>query len=126
MASTAGTPDPTHDRASRIDDKQDFLDPWIDATFKGFPHDSRPLRRSEIAAQGWRVLKGDLPLPLAVIKRDALQHNLSWMRQFCRERGVELAPHGKTTMSPQLFKYQLDAGAWGMTFATVTQLHIGV
>ena len=43
-----------------------------------------------------------------------------------RSQGVDLAPHGKTTMSPQLFRRQLDAGAWGLTFATVTQLRVGV
>jgi D-serine dehydratase len=39
---------------------------------------------------------------------------------------VRFAPHGKTTMSPQVFRRQLDAGAWGLTFATVAQLRIGV
>ncbi len=39
-----------------------------------------------------------------------------------RQWGIDLAPHGKTTMSPQLFTRQLDAGAWGLTFATVNQL----
>jgi D-serine dehydratase len=39
---------------------------------------------------------------------------------------VQLAPHGKTTMSPQLFRRQLDAGAWGLTFANVHQLRLGL
>jgi D-serine dehydratase len=43
-----------------------------------------------------------------------------------REGGIDMAPHGKTTMSPQLLKRQLDAGAWGLTFATVAQLRAGV
>jgi len=103
-----------------------LLDPLIDSTFKGFPHHSAPLRLSQIGAQGWNVLRGDLPLPLAVIKRDVLQHNLGWMQDFASTRGLSLAPHGKTSMSPQLFRRQLDAGAWGMTFATVTQARIGV
>ncbi len=102
------------------------LDPLIDSSFKGFPHHSSPLNLSHIGAQGWNVLNGDLPLPLAVIKRDMLQHNLAWMQNFAAERGLGLAPHGKTSMSPQLFRRQLDAGAWGMTFATVTQARIGV
>ena len=105
---------------------QDILDPLIDASFKGFPHHSVPLRRSAIGEQSWNVLKGDLPLPLAVVRRDALAHNLQWMQQFANARGISLAPHGKTTMSPQLFQRQLDAGAWGLTFATVTQLRMGV
>jgi D-serine dehydratase len=105
---------------------QDILDPVLDASWKGYPHGAAPLRRSAIAAQGWNVLRGDLPLPLAVIKRDALAGNLKWMQGFAAGHGVGLAPHGKTTMSPQLFARQLDAGAWGLTFATVTQMRAGV
>ena len=93
---------------------------------KGYPHGAPPRRAAELAALNWNVLAGDLPLPLAVIKREALEHNLAWMQQQVRAWGLDLAPHGKTTMSPQLFARQLDAGAWGMTFATVTQLGIGV
>ena len=107
----------------RIDD---FLDPLLDNRHKGYPHDAPPLRRSDIGRQGWSVPAGDLPLPLAVIKRGALQHNLGWMQRFCEQHGIGLAPHGKTTMSPQLFRAQLDAGAWGLTLATVHQLRIGV
>jgi D-serine dehydratase len=105
---------------------QDLLDPVLDASFKGFPHHSVPLRRSAIGAQGWNVLRGDMPLPLAVVRRDALAGNLKWMQGFAGEHGVGLAPHGKTSMSPQLLRRQLDAGAWGLTFATVVQLRAGV
>jgi D-serine dehydratase len=84
------------------------------------------MRRSTIGAMGWNVLRGDLPLPLAVIRRDALAGNLCWMQQFARDRGVDLAPHGKTSMSPQLFARQIDAGAWGITFANITQAGIGL
>ena len=101
-------------------------DPLVDASFKGFPHQSPPLRRSQIGAQGWNVLAGNLPLPLAVVRREVMQRNLAWMQNFAQSRGLGLAPHGKTSMSPQLFRHQLDAGAWGMTFATVTQTRIGV
>jgi len=104
----------------------DLLDPMLQPGLKGFPHDARPLRRSEVCQVGWNVLAGDLPLPVAVIKREALEHNLAWMQRRVRGWGVDLAPHGKTTMSPQLFARQLDAGAWGITFATVTQLAVGV
>jgi D-serine dehydratase len=104
----------------------DLLDPLLDARHKGYPHDAPPLRRSQIGAQGWSVPASDLPLPLAVVKRSALQHNLGWMQRFCDERGIGLAPHGKTTMSPLLFQAQLDAGAWGLTLATVHQLRIAV
>ena len=104
----------------------DVLDPLLDATFKGFPHGAAPLPRSQVGAQGWNVLAGDLPLPLAVIRRDALAHNIGWMQRFADAAGVRFAPHGKTTMSPQLFRRQLDGGAWGLTFATVTQMQAGL
>lgn len=103
-----------------------LLDPVIDASFKGFPHDAAPVRRSEIARRGWNVLRGDLPLPVALIKLDALQHNLQWMQRFVRERGLQLAPHGKTSMSPQLFSRQIAAGAWGMTVANVAQARTAI
>ena len=80
----------------------------------------------DIASRHWNVLAGDLPLPLAVLDRDALAHNVQWMQAYARSQGVDLAPHGKTTMAPQLFRRQLDAGAWGITFANVFQLRVGV
>lgn len=104
----------------------DPLDPRLDNGFKGYPHGMPPLRRSEIGAQGWNVLAGDLPLPLALIRRSALAHNVGWMQRYADGAGVRFAPHGKTTMSPQLFERQLAAGAWGLTFATVTQLQAGL
>ena len=106
--------------------QEDILDPLLDSGFKGFPRTAAPVRRSAIAQCGWNVLAGDLPLPLALLKREALEHNLSWMQKSVDAWGIDFAPHGKTTMSPQLFKRQMDGGAWGITFATVTQLAVGV
>ena len=107
-------------------DLSDLLDPLLDHRHKGYPSHAPALRRSQIGAQGWSVTAGDLPLPLAVIKRGPLAHNLGWMQRFCQQQGVGLAPHGKTSMSPTLFQQQLAAGAWGLTVATVAQLRIAV
>ena len=96
----------------------------VDATTKGYPLSAAPLPLAAIGAQGWRLLDGDLPLPLAVIRESALAHNHAWMRDFTAATGVLLAPHGKTTMAPQIFAQQLAAGAWGMTVANVQQLVI--
>ncbi|MES5813901.1 amino acid deaminase [Pseudoxanthomonas sp. Soil82] len=76
----------------------------------------------EVAAAGWRILEGEVSLPVAVLRDSALAHNLDWMRRFMAAYGVELAPHGKTTMSPELFAMQLQAGAWGITLATAPQV----
>ncbi|MEO7853300.1 MAG: alanine racemase, partial [Rubrivivax sp.] len=105
---------------------QDISDPWIGPGWKGYAHEAPALRRSALTERGWNVLRGDLPLPLAVIRREALHGNLRWLQQFAHEQGVDLAPHGKTTMSAQLFSLQLDAGAWGITFANVTQARVGL
>lgn len=92
---------------------------------KGFPGHYSELALCEVGQQGWNLLRGDLPLPLAVLKNSALEHNLAWMREFCADRGIDIAPHGKTTMSPELYARQLAAGAWGISFATVFQAGVG-
>lgn len=90
---------------------------------KGLPI-TEPLRQRTIGLQGWNVLHGDTSFPVAVLKTSALRHNLDWMRAFCERYGATLAPHGKTTMSPQLFGAQLANGAWGITLATATQVQV--
>lgn len=63
----------------------------------------------------------DVSLPALVLHREALEHNIRWMQSFVSDSGAELAPHGKTSMTPALFRRQLDAGAWGITLATAVQ-----
>ena len=46
------------------------------------------------------------------------------MARWCAERSLDLAPHGKTTMAPQLWAEQLAAGAWGITVANLPQLAV--
>lgn len=64
----------------------------------------------------------ELTLPVMVLRADALASNVDTMAAWCREHGVELAPHGKTSMSPELTARQLTAGAWGITAATIAQV----
>ncbi|OXC80612.1 amino acid deaminase [Caballeronia sordidicola] len=76
----------------------------------------------DAARLDWNLLDEDVSLPAAVLYADRIEHNLKWMQAFVAEYGVKLAPHGKTTMAPQLFRRQLDAGAWGITLATAHQV----
>lgn len=46
------------------------------------------------------------------------------MSEFLRLSGADIAPHGKTTMAPQLFQRQLADGAWGISLATVSQVQV--
>lgn len=98
----------------------------LDHRYKSFPLGAAPCLASDLPAKGWNLLADDLAFPLAVIRRSALAHNLAWMQAYAQRKGVALAPHGKTTMSPELFRLQLAAGAWGMSFATVYQVAVGV
>ena len=96
----------------------------LDGRTKGLPAGLRPTTREEIARAGWNVLAEDLPLPLAVLKASSLRHNAAWMKAFLRSTGAAIAPHGKTSMSPELCARQLADGAWGITVATVQQLRV--
>lgn len=87
---------------------------------KGLPAGG-PWTPAGLAAQASKLLAEQVSLPAAVLSLPALQHNLAWMRRFAQAYGCQLAPHGKTTMSPALFRMQLDAGAWGITLATAPQ-----
>ncbi len=102
------------------------LDFELNAACKGFPLAAEPCAVSQLGDRGWHLLDDDLAYPVAVLRRPALVHNLAWMQNFVQRKGVALAPHGKTTLSPQLFRMQLQAGAWGLTFANVHQLRVGL
>lgn len=98
----------------------------LDRRYKGFPPAAAPCPIDEIADRHWNVMAGDLPFPTAILKDSAMRHNIAWMQNFARERGLRIAPHGKTTMSPEIYRWQIDAGAWGLSFATVYQLGVGL
>jgi D-serine dehydratase len=85
---------------------------------KGCP---APIRLADLPRRSWNVLRGDLPFPVAVLKQSALENNSRWMRSFIAAAGVSLAPHGKTTMAPKLFRQQIADGCWGITVATAQQ-----
>lgn len=101
-----------------IDDLQ------IDDRYKGIPGGTPAFPLNELGNHGWNVLRGDVTLPLAVLKESALTHNRRWMQRFLALSGAQFAPHGKTTMAPQLFQMQLEDGAWGITLATMQQVQV--
>lgn len=98
----------------------DASDLVLDASFKGIPYGTRT-RLADIGSHGWNVISGDLSLPVMTLDQDAVEGNIGAMAAYCDRHAVRLAPHGKTTMSPQLFRRQLAAGAWAITAATLGQ-----
>ncbi len=98
----------------------------IAVTEKGFGTIAarRPVSAESLAAERPPVLGGEFTMPLLVLRDSALAHNASTMADWCAAAGVRLAPHGKTTMAPQLFERQLAAGAWAITAATISQVQV--
>ncbi|MFB7879194.1 amino acid deaminase [Nocardia sp. NPDC056064] len=62
--------------------------------------------------------------PLLTLDRGRLDANLALMAEWTAIAGVALAPHGKTTMAPQLWREQLMAGSWAITLATGWQAQL--
>jgi D-serine deaminase-like pyridoxal phosphate-dependent protein len=66
----------------------------------------------------------DFQTPLLTLDAAAMTANLDRLAHWCADKGVLLAPHGKTTMAPQLWRDQLERGAWGITLANAAQLRV--
>jgi D-serine deaminase-like pyridoxal phosphate-dependent protein len=89
---------------------------------KGFPQEAWGQTVRDFLAGGPRL--DQLSTPLLTVERAAMESNVVVMAEWTRSSGVELAPHGKTTMAPQIWSRQLDAGAWGITLATPWQVQV--
>ncbi len=72
----------------------------------------------------WNLFDPESVFPVAVLLQSALDGNRAAMSDYCRRVGVSLAPHGKTTMSPELFALQVRDGAWAITAANVYQADV--
>jgi D-serine deaminase-like pyridoxal phosphate-dependent protein len=100
-----------------------LADERLDWRFKGLPASWWGRTCGQICAESPDAFDGAVG-PLAVLRADALDHNLDAMAAWCRDRGVGLAPHGKTHMAPQLLARQLAAGAEAVTLATISQVRV--
>jgi D-serine dehydratase len=81
---------------------------------KGLPLDGVP-------DAPWSVFDGRTPFPVGLVRESAVDANRRALTEFCTRHDVWLAPHGKTTMAPGLFRRQLEDGSWAITAATVWQ-----
>jgi D-serine deaminase-like pyridoxal phosphate-dependent protein len=103
---------------------RDIANTPLPAGTKGLPLDGSIARPADLTGRGLNVLRGDFPMPVAVLKRSALDNNLRVMQDYIDRTGVELAPHAKTTLCPELFARQLNHGCWGLSVATMTQFKL--
>jgi len=66
----------------------------------------------------------EIDTPALLVDLDAMESNLNRMAAFFRERPAKLRPHFKNHKVPLLARRQLEAGAIGMTCATLREAEI--
>ncbi|MER6631338.1 amino acid deaminase [Streptomyces sp. NPDC000987] len=96
----------------------------VDHRFKGLPPDADGLTVGELAAQRRNLFTGGFTTPVLALSAERLEHNLALMEAYAARHGLAFAPHGKTSMAPQLFHRQTDRGAWGITLAVPHQVRV--
>ncbi|TLQ44040.1 amino acid deaminase [Streptomyces marianii] len=96
----------------------------VDHRFKALPPDAEGLTVGELAAQRRNLFTGGFTTPVLALSAESLEHNLALLESYAERHGLAFAPHGKTSMSPQLFARQLERGAWGITAAVPHQLRV--
>ena len=102
------------------------MDNWsgttvIEDKFKGFPIDSYGKTLEQFLATKPNLFTANFQFPIMVLKESAVKNNIAQMMSFCNSVDAQLAPHVKTTMSPQLAQMQVAAGATALTIANFWQ-----
>ncbi|WP_069884681.1 amino acid deaminase [Streptomyces luteocolor] len=101
-----------------------LADERVDHRFKGLPPDAEGLTVGELAAQRRNLFTGGFTTPVLALSAERLEHNLALMETYAERHGLAFAPHGKTSMAPQLFARQQERGAWGITLAVPHQVRV--
>jgi D-serine deaminase-like pyridoxal phosphate-dependent protein len=96
----------------------------VDHRFKGLPPDAAGRSVGELAAQRRNLFTGGFTTPVLALSAERLTHNLELMETYAGRHGLAFAPHGKTSMAPQLFWRQIEHGAWGITLAVPHQVRV--
>ncbi|MDK1343337.1 amino acid deaminase [Streptomyces sp. 378] len=96
----------------------------VDHRFKGLPPDADGLTVGELAGQRRNLFTGGFATPVLALSAERLEHNLKLMETYSARHGLAFAPHGKTSMAPQLFQRQIEHGAWGITLAVPHQVRV--
>ncbi|QFR00046.1 amino acid deaminase [Streptomyces phaeolivaceus] len=96
----------------------------VDHRFKGLPPDADGLTVAELAAQRRNLFTGGFTTPVLALSAERLEHNLALMETYAERHGLAFAPHGKTSMAPELFRRQIERGAWGITLAVPHQARV--
>ncbi|WP_328942822.1 alanine racemase [Streptomyces sp. NBC_00250] len=102
----------------------DLANERVDHRFKALPPDAEGLTVGELAAQRRNLFTGGFTTPVLALSAESVEHNLRLLETYAERHGLAFAPHGKTSMAPQLFDRQLEHGAWGITAAVPHQARV--
>jgi len=110
-------------RPARLDR---LADEPVDHRFKALPPDAEAagLTVGALAAERRNLFTGGFTTPVLALSAESVEHNLALLETYSERHGLAFAPHGKTSMSPQLFARQLEYGAWGITAAVPHQARV--
>lgn len=75
----------------------------------------------DLPKAGLHPERGDFALPVLTLDLVAFENNAKAMFDYARRRGLLLAPHAKTPMSPDLSRRLIEKGAWGLSIADLQQ-----
>ncbi|MFF3264566.1 amino acid deaminase [Streptomyces sp. NPDC002932] len=101
-----------------------LADERVDHRFKALPPDAQGLTVAALAAERRSLFTGGFTTPVLALSAESVEHNLALLETYAERHGLAFAPHGKTSMSPQLFARQLEHGAWGITAAVPHQARV--
>ncbi|NEA13533.1 amino acid deaminase, partial [Streptomyces sp. SID10692] len=101
-----------------------LADERVDHRFKALPPDAQGLTVGALAAERRNLFTGGFTTPVLALSAESVAHNLDLLETYAERHGLAFAPHGKTSMSPQLFAGQLERGAWGITAAVPHQARV--
>ncbi|SCF78189.1 amino acid deaminase [Streptomyces sp. Ncost-T10-10d] len=101
-----------------------LADELVDHRFKALPPDAEGLTVGALAAERRNLFTGGFTTPVLALSAESVEHNLALLETYAERHGLAFAPHGKTSMSPQLFARQLEHGAWGISAAVPHQARV--
>ena len=90
----------------------------------------RPSRRPKLGPNAGLIGKPRsrqaLATPAVILDLDGFEQNLMAMARLCKQAGLNLRPHAKTHKSVEIAKYQIAAGAVGVSVATLREAAVMV
>ncbi|MFF7201696.1 amino acid deaminase [Streptomyces sp. NPDC008141] len=118
MAADRPTDEFGNERVDQLGDER------VDHRFKALPPDAEGLTVAQLAAERRNLFDGGFTTPVLALSAESVEHNLALLETYAERHGLAFAPHGKTSMAPQLFVRQLERGAWGITAAVPHQVRV--